>query len=114
MIRDMIEKLTEILSCAGASSPKTLWRLRHWFWDLRQWAGRKSQPEIMLLAQAASQFLEKMILDRAVSRPEEQRPLGPEDIRSRLLESIRELPEDHRGIIRMDMRRTIIKTNRIV
>lgn len=114
MIRDMIEKLTEILSCAGTSSPKTLWRLRHWFWDLRQWAGRKSQPEIMLLAQAASQFLETMILDRASSRPEEQRPLRPEDIRNRLLESVRELPENRRGMIRMDLRRTILKTNRIL
>lgn len=103
MIRDKIEKLTEILFCAETSGPETLRCLQHWFKEIRLWAGRKSQSDIMYLSHAAHNVVEKMILDRAdtasFSMPVDAETLSRDEIRNWLLDELIELSENDMSFI---------------
>lgn len=97
LIREKVERLTEILFCAETSGPETLGCLRHWFKEIRQWAGRKAQPDIMFLSHAASNVVEKMILDRACAAAAPMsgtsKPFSREKIRNQLLDELIEISE---------------------
>jgi hypothetical protein len=97
MIREKIEKLTEILFCAETSGPETLRCLQHWFKEIRQWAGRKAQSDIIFLSHAASNVVEKMILDQtgiaASSMALHPETLSRDEIRNWLLDELIELSE---------------------
>lgn len=88
MIREKVEKLAEVLFCAQCFGLETLGQLRSWFLDVENWKVLRSQPDILVLSQAASRVLEKMIRDQF---PDPPRPVEPEYPDPGSLEEIQDL-----------------------
>jgi hypothetical protein len=96
MIREKVEKLAEVLCCAQSSGLETLGQLRSWFLDVKKWRALRSHPDILVLSQAASRVLEKMIQDQFQAPPRYAKPECPdpgslEEIRNLLLDELVDL-----------------------